>query len=104
MQSIYAKDNKIMDMFTNIGEYFVDQALHKTQLVITGQNAGGNLSQKQIEDGMRPANPSIIQTNPYASQVLNSIGLGAGFNGNGNNILLIGGAVLVVGLIFVLRK
>jgi hypothetical protein len=104
MNKIYEQENPMMNFFTNIGEYFVDQALEKTQLIITGQNQGGNLSQKQLDQGMRPVDPSIVQTNPFASQMLNSIGLGVGGNGQ-SNMIMIGGAILLVGgLIFILRK
>lgn len=99
-----AEESKLAKLFSNVGDYFLDRAIEKTGLIKYGPNAGGNLSEAQLKAGERPVEPTIIQSNPYANQLLASVGLGMGNGGGANTMLFIGGGVLLIGAILLLRK
>lgn len=91
----------LSNTFSNVFQTFVTDTLSRNNLITTGQNPGGNLSQAQIQAGQRPVEQTII---PSANgSVMNS--LGGGMLGMSSTMtwVAVGGVVLLVG-IYLLRK
>ena len=91
----------LSNTFSNVFQTFVTDTLSRNNLISTGPNPGGNLSQAQIAAGQRPVEQTIM---PSANgSVMNSLGGGMlGMSGT-MTWVIVGGVVLLAGVYF-LRK
>lgn len=97
-----SQEDFLAGTFSNVFQTFVTDTLSRNNLITTGQNPGGNLSQAQIAAGQRPVEQTIIGGSGNGS-VMNS--LGGGMLGMSSTMtwVLVGGVVLV-GAIFLFKK
>ena len=87
----------INDTFSNVFQTFVTNTLERNNLITTGPNAGGNLSQAQIAQGQKPVVQNVVQ--PTNSSGFNSMSGGMLGMSSTMTWVLIGGAVVVVGFL-----
>lgn len=95
------QEDFLANTFSNVFQTFVTDTLSRNNLITTGPNPGGNLSQAQIAAGQRPVEQTVL---PSANgSVMNS--LGGGMLGMSSTMtwVLIGGVVLV-GAIVLFKK
>lgn len=87
----------LSDTFSNVFQTFVTDTLERNNLISTGKNAGGNLSQAQIAQGQRPVVQNVIQ--PTNSSGFNSMSGGMLGMSPTMTWVLVGGVVVVVGIL-----
>jgi len=92
-----SQEQFLSNTFSNVFQTFVTDTLSRNNLITVGQNAGGNLSQAQIQAGQRPVEQTIM---PSANgSVMNS--LSGGMMGMSPTMTwaIVGGAILVVAIL-----
>lgn len=87
----------VSDTFSNVFQTFVTDTLSRNNLIRTGKNQGGNLSQAQIYQGQTPVVQNIIPNNN--GSLMNSLGGGMLGMSSTTTWVIIGGVIVVAGIL-----